>query len=154
MNKHLLLLFLSLSSLTTFAQFGPPGGGRPSGDGNGRPRSESNEPKAFEITTPKGNSKISGIVVDSALTKAVEYATIALFDKTTNKPIDGTIADDKGRFSLTKVAEGNYKLVFRFIGYADKTIDNVKIGKSDNIDVGVIKLNTSTTYPRCRNRNG
>ncbi len=88
MKKSILLLTLTLSlcgltaSTTTFAQFGPPGGGRPSGDGNGRQRNESNEPKSFELTTPKGNSKISGIVVDSALTKAVEYATIALFDKT------------------------------------------------------------------------
>ena len=149
MNKPILLLTLTLSfsGLTSFAQFGPPGGGRPggNGDGNGRQRSESNEPKSFELTTPKGNSKISGIVVDSALTKAVEYATIALIDKTTNKPIDGTIADDKGKFSITKVAEGNYLLTIRFIGYADKTIASVKVGKGDNIDVGVIKLSTSTT---------
>ena len=147
MNKYTLLLTitLSLSILTTFAQFGPPGGGRPGGDGNGRQRSEDSEPKNFEITTPKGNSKISGIVVDSALTKSVEYATIALFEKTTNKPIDGTIADDKGKFSITKVAEGDYKLVIRFIGYNDKTIANINVGKGDNIDLGVIKLSTSTT---------
>lgn len=149
MNKYLLLLFLTLSGLTTFAQFGPPGGGpgggRPGGDGNGRPRSESSEPKTFEMAVPKGNAKISGIVVDSALTKAVEYATIALFDRTTNKPIDGTIADDKGKFVLTKVAEGTYKVVFRFIGYADKVIDKVVIGKGDNIDVGVIKMSVSAT---------
>ena len=148
MNKNslLLTLIISLYGFTTFAQFGPPGGGRSQGgDGNGRQRNESNEPKNFEITTPKGNSKISGIVVDSALTKAVEYATVALFDKNTNKPIDGTIADDKGKFTLTKVADGDFKLVIRFIGYADKTIDNVKVGKGDNIDVGVIKLSTSTT---------
>ena len=146
-NPFLFLLTLSLfTGLNAFAQFGPPGG-RPggNGDGNGRPRSDSNEPKAFEITTPKGNAKISGIVVDSALTKAVEYATIALVDKTTTKPIDGTIADDKGRFTLTKVAEGDYRLVVRFIGYADKIIGNVNVGKGDNIDVGVIKLSVSAT---------
>ena len=153
MNRPLFLLTLTLSvcslmaSNPTFAQFGPPGGGRPggSGDGNGRQRSESSEPKSFEITTPKGNSKISGIVVDSTLTKAVEYATIALIDKTTKKVIDGTIADDKGRFTITKVAEGSYSLTIRFIGYADKTVAAVNVGKGDNIDVGVIKLSVSTT---------
>ncbi len=150
MNKRVLSLILTLSLFsltvtTTFAQFGPPGGGRPSGDGNGRTRTESTTPTTFEIVTPKGNSKISGIVVDSSLTKAVEYATIALIDKTTKKIIDGTIADDKGRFTLTKVAEGTYNLTVRFIGYADKTISNVTVGKGDNIDVGVIKLNVSAT---------
>ena len=153
MNKRVLLLTLTLGlfGLTTFtttlAQFGPPGGGpggQP-GDGNGRNRPTTSEPKPFEIAMPKGNSKISGIVVDSALTKAVEYATIALIDKTTKKIIDGTIADDKGRFTLTKVAEGTYNLAVRFIGYADKTISNVTVGKGDNIDMGVIKLNVSAT---------
>ena len=150
MNKRVLSLLLTLGLFgltiftTTFAQFGPPGGGQ-QGDGNGRNRPATNDPTTFEITTPKGNSKISGIVVDSALTKAVEYATIALVDKTTKKIIDGTIADDKGKFSITKVAEGDYNLTVRFIGYADKTIANVKVGKGDDIDVGVVKLNVSAT---------
>ena len=121
---------------------GGPGGGRSQGDGNGRPRSES--ATTFEIPTGKGNSKISGFVVDSALTQAVEYATIALLDKATQKPVDGTIADDKGKFSLTKVAEGEYTLLFRFIGYSPKTIDGIKVEKGKDIDLGVIKMSAST----------
>ncbi len=147
MKKNLLLILtLLMGSLAAQAQFpgGGPGGGRPSGDGNGRTRTESSQTQAFEIPQTKGNSKITGYVVDSSLTSAVEYATIALFDKATQKPVDGTIADEKGKFSLTKIAEGDYYILVRFIGYSDKKIANVKIKKGEDLDLGVIKLATST----------
>ncbi|MPR35834.1 TonB-dependent receptor domain-containing protein [Salmonirosea aquatica] len=148
MKKNLLLvLALLLGGFAAQAQFpgGGPGGmgGRPSGDGNGRPRSESNQPQAFELPQTKGNSKITGYVVDSSLTSAVEYATIALFDKATQKPIDGTVADEKGKFTLTKIAEGEYYLLVRFIGYTDKKISDIKIKKGDDLDLGVIKVSAS-----------
>ena len=137
-----LTLIFTLGLSAAQAQFGPPGGGRPQGDGNGRTRTET--PTTFEIPTAKGNSKISGYVVDSALTGAVEYATIALLDKTTQKPVDGTIADEKGKFEMTKVAEGEYSLLIRFIGYSPKTITDLKVVKGKDIDLGVIKLSPST----------
>ncbi len=145
MKKNLLLILtLLLGGYAAQAQF-PGGMGRPqSGDGNGRPRSEAAQPQGFEISTPKGNSKITGYVVDSSLTSAVEYATIALFDKATQKPVDGTVADEKGKFSLTKIAEGEYYILVRFIGYGDKKISDIKIKKGDDLDLGVIKLSTST----------
>lgn len=135
-----LTLVLMLGSYLAQAQF--PGGGRPSsGDGNGRPRTETTQ--SFELPQTKGNSKISGYVVDSSLTSAIEYATIALFDKKTKQPVDGTIADEKGKFTLTKIAEGDYYILVRFIGYGDKTIENIKIKKGEDLDLGVIKLATS-----------
>ncbi len=149
MKKNLLLILtILLGSFSAQAQFpggGPGGMGRPqSGDGNGRPRTESTQTQAFELPQAKGNSKITGYVVDSSLTSAVEYATIALFDKATQKPVDGTVADEKGKFSLTKIAEGEYYLLVRFIGYTDKKISDIKIKKGDDLEVGVIKLSTST----------
>ena len=56
----------------------------------------------------KGNSKISGIVLDSAAAKGVEFASIALFSATENKAIDGTTADENGSFTISKVAPGTY----------------------------------------------
>lgn len=49
--------------------------------------------------TAKGIAKISGVVLDSASAQGVEYANIALYNKATNKLVDGTIADEKGKFS-------------------------------------------------------
>lgn len=113
MKKLLQFTLIFTLGLSVAVAQGPPGGGgnRSQGDGNGRTRSES--ATTFEMPTAKGNSKISGYVVDSAMTQAVEYATIALLDKATQKPVDGTIADDKGKFSLAKVAEGEYSLSFQ-----------------------------------------
>ncbi|WP_215235655.1 TonB-dependent receptor domain-containing protein [Dyadobacter linearis] len=91
-------------------------------------------------TAPKGNSKISGIVLDSAAAKGVEFASIALFSVEDNKAIDGTTADETGRFSITKVAPGNYKLLVSFIGFKDKSIDNIKIEKGRDIDLGSVQL--------------
>jgi ferric enterobactin receptor len=148
-SLHLTLFFL-LTGGVALAQFpgGGPGGpgGRPGGgDGNGRSRPAADAPTLnLDANTPRGNSKITGFVVDSAVTKAVEYATVALIDKTTKKPIDGTVADEKGKFSMNRVAEGEYRLLITFIGYNEKIIDNVKVTKGKDLDLGVIKLSENT----------
>ena len=148
MKKFITLLSLTL--LTTglsFAQFpgGPGGGGgQRGGDGNGRPNGNAQTPTLnLEGNAPKGNSKIIGFVVDEALTTAVEFANVALYNKTTNKIVDGTVADEKGKFTLSRVAVGEYKLVVTFIGYTDKTVADIKVEKGKDIDLGVIKLATS-----------
>ena len=118
----------------SFAQFGPPMGGGNGGDGNGRNRnngSQTNVPN-LEGNAPKGNSKITGYLIDSAATIAVEYTNIPLINKDSKKPIDGTMADEKGKFSLTKIAVGNYKLLISFIGFESKVIDNIIIEKGIN----------------------
>ncbi len=150
MKKHILfVLLLSLSTLPTFAQFGPPGGGGFGRDGGGERQKPSSQNKQGQAdfttpTAPKGNSKVFGYVVDSAITKAVEYVSVALYSKATNKPIDGTMADEKGKFSFNKLAAGDYKLKISFLGYQDKTIDNLHLDKSQDLDLGVIKLNPAT----------
>ncbi|MEO6282866.1 MAG: TonB-dependent receptor [Dyadobacter sp.] len=94
-------------------------------------------------TAPKGNSKISGIVLDSAANKGVEFASIALFNVADNKAIDGTTADETGKFSITKVAPGSYKLLISFIGFKDRTISNIKIEKGKDVALGNIQLASS-----------
>ena len=144
MKNLLTLIALTLFSTTlTMAQFGPggPGGGSRNSDGNGRPTSAA--PKAqtlnLEGNAPKGNSKIYGFVIDENVSAAVEFANIALYTKDTKKVVDGTIADEKGKFSMNRIAEGDYNLVVTFIGFTDKTIE-VKVVKGKDNDLGVIKL--------------
>ena len=73
--KNLLLTLFSLVSLATLAQQPP-------------------------TETPRGNGRITGVVMDSLDNVPVQFATVALNNPTTNKPIDGTVADEKGKFSL------------------------------------------------------
>jgi hypothetical protein len=111
MRRFLLIVSILASSLLSpvFAQF---------------PTTGTSQPKALPGTagdqSPKGSAKISGSVVDSATSKAIEFVSIALYDKANNKAVDGTVADEKGKFTLTKLAAGDYKVLISFIGYATK----------------------------------
>lgn len=121
---HFLFITLfSLTSSTVFAQF--PAIGNTS---------------ALAPQTPKGNSKISGILLDSSTLKIVEYASIALHKMPEDKLIDGAVSDEKGKFSFSKVEAGTYKLVISFIGYQNKTIDKLNLTKGQELDLGSIKF--------------
>ncbi|WP_215233425.1 TonB-dependent receptor domain-containing protein [Dyadobacter linearis] len=135
MTKFLLAFAILLATLQSpaFAQF-PVGGAA--------------APKALPGTagdqTPKGSAKISGSVADSTSSQPIEFVSIALYNKTTNQAVDGTVADEKGKFSLTKIMEGEYKILVSFIGYGEKTISNIKLTKGQELDLGTIKLSSTT----------
>lgn len=82
-----------------------------------------------------GHIKISGIVKDSLTKAAVEFANVALIDPSTKKPINGSVADDKGKFSITGVSAGTYTIEISFIGFETKRIENLKV-TDKNIDIG------------------
>jgi outer membrane receptor protein involved in Fe transport len=84
---------------------------------------------------PKGNNKISGTVIDAGTKQPVEFATIALADAE-GKIIDGTVADDKGKFTIAKLAAGSYTVTISFIGYETQNIP-VALDKKD-VDLGSI----------------
>src|ERR671932_2263153 len=92
----------------------------------------------------KGNGKITGYVLDSTLTKAVEFANVALYEISSGKLVDGAVADDKGKFSITRLAPGSYRLQFSFLGYNAKTVDNIVLGKGETKGLGVVRLSAST----------
>ncbi|MBC5992403.1 TonB-dependent receptor domain-containing protein [Pontibacter cellulosilyticus] len=128
MKKHVLLLLLGLSTAApAFAQAPSAQQARPAQQqAAGMPGT----------TAPKGNAKISGVILDAETNKPVEFATVALISVATGKPIDGTMADEKGKFSITKVAAGQYKLNVSFLGYKLQTIENVNV-TSDNADINI-----------------
>ncbi|WP_026994342.1 TonB-dependent receptor domain-containing protein [Flectobacillus major] len=138
MKKFLLLSALSLVGFNLWAQFpGVPG------MGGGQNRQQQAIPGTAQAA-PKGSAKIVGYVIDSAATKAVEFASVALINKTTNKPVDGTVADEKGKFTLAKVATGEYIVSVSFLGYQSKKMTVNIVNKNDEIDLGVIRLSQST----------
>ncbi|WP_234733655.1 TonB-dependent receptor domain-containing protein [Tellurirhabdus bombi] len=132
MKKNLLLLFLGCSTVA-LAQTAPVGGN----PGN---RPAVAIPGTANDNTPRGNGKIVGVLVDSTTKKPVEFATVALISLETNKPIDGTTTDDKGKFALTKVANGNYRVQFSFIGYRLKESGLVKIDRGTDINLGNVQI--------------
>src|SRR5688572_1196640 len=93
----------------------------------------------------KGNGKILGTVMDTETNLPVEYANVALLDPATEKPIDGAVCDDKGKFVIPKVAPGTYSVAISFIRYETQTIKSVKVeDKKDEVNLGIVKLSSST----------
>lgn len=132
MNKLCTLLtFLTLGLGTSaFAQF-PTGGGSP-------------QPAAAIPGTgdnsARGNGKISGTLIDSVSKQPVEFASISLVEIKSNQPVDGTTTDDKGKFIIKNIADGDYKLLISFIGYKGKQIPNVNIGRRTNLELDNVVL--------------
>ncbi len=137
--KQIITLF-ALMSLSFSAVSQIPGG---MGGFGAAPKKEAVIPGTAQAA-PKGSAKIIGYILDSTDTKPVEFASIALINKATNRPVDGASADQVGKFVLNKVAQGDYKLVISFIGYESKTLFVSINAKNDDHDLGVIKLPSST----------
>lgn len=120
---HLVLLgALSIPLQRAYAQF-------PSMPGGGGQRPAAAIPGTSSDDTPRGNAKLTGIIVDSTTSKPVEFASVALIDNQTKKPIDGTVADDKGKFTLTKLPQGDFQLLISFVGYRNRTVSSVKLDR-------------------------
>jgi ferric enterobactin receptor len=89
----------------------------------------------------KGNGKITGRIQDAANQDDVPFATIALTKPGSETPIDGTVADESGKFTISKIAPGEYNLIISFIGYQSKTVSKVVISdKKDQLDMGTIQI--------------
>ncbi len=99
---------------------------------------------AQEPAAQKGNARIAGSVVDADNNLPVEFANVALVDPATGKPVDGSVCDDKGHFIINKVAEGKYTVSISFIGYETQTIENIVIEKRGDVNLGIVKLATSS----------
>lgn len=90
---------------------------------------------------PKGKGKIEGIIKDSANSAPVPFATVALISQESGNPVNGTMADDNGKFEINKIEAGAYNIEISFIGYDTKIIKGISVleGK-ENIELGEIKL--------------
>lgn len=87
-----------------------------------------------------GKGKISGQVIDEASRKPVEFATVALRDLATNKPVNGALCDGDGKFTITQVDVGNWKLAISFIGYETAILDVAITSEKSTVEIETIKL--------------
>ncbi|WP_314510873.1 TonB-dependent receptor domain-containing protein [Xanthocytophaga agilis] len=96
-------------------------------------------------SAPRGSVRITGTVIDSTTKEPVPFATVALINPATKKPVDGAVCDDKGKFTLAKVSEGNFALQISFIGYNTVEIKLPAItDKSSDVNMGQIYLSSQT----------
>jgi outer membrane receptor protein involved in Fe transport len=98
-----------------------------------------------ELMAQSGHGKIIGTVTDAETNQPVEFANVALVDPATQKPIDGAVCDDKGKFVIQKIAPGTYTVSISFIGYETQNIEKITVeDKRDDVNLGEVKLASST----------
>ncbi len=93
---------------------------------------------------PGGGGSISGIVVDNTSGHAIEYANIVLLSTIDTSLITGTVTDQSGKFNLTGLKPGKYFVDTRFLGYTDERMKMELLPGKMQIDLGEIKLKTSS----------
>ncbi|MDO7171443.1 TonB-dependent receptor domain-containing protein [Mariniflexile sp. AS56] len=84
------------------------------------------------------SKKITGNVFEATSNQPIEYATIAIVQNATGKPITGTITDSNGLFTLETNATDFY-IEVSFMGYAPQVFRDFKLVKN-KIDLGLITL--------------
>ena len=76
----------------------------------------------------------------------IPFATIKVSNAADDKLIDGTIAQDDGKWVIKNVPEGDFNITISFIGYTSITEGPFKVtGKGESHDLGDIVLNPSAT---------
>ena len=74
--------------------------------------------------------KITGKITDAQTKAPVDYATIAIYKQGTTNPINGTTSNN-GAFTLTNIPDGEYQLMFDFLGYQRTTVQHLVIGAAN-----------------------
>ena len=98
------------------------------------------QPKAPSIT-----GKITGQLMDSVSSQAVEFASIVLMDTKTGKESDGIISDDRGGFKFSEVKIDTYNVYISFLGHNDKVLKNIELTKKQpDVGLGSIKMAPSS----------
>ena len=91
--------------------------------------------------TPKG--KLSGQIMEANTTNPIPFSSIRIQTANPVKLITGTIANDKGEFSID-VSQGIYDIVVESVGFEVQTIKQVQISKSTNLGQIHVKASTQT----------
>lgn len=99
--------------------------------------------------TPQGNSgerpaigKLSGTVIDASSNQPLEYSSVILRGLKDTTKIFGSLVDEKGKFEITQIPLGGYKMTISFVGYKDYVVQKLLIIPPDKIEqnLGTIKV--------------
>ncbi|MEE1001395.1 MAG: carboxypeptidase-like regulatory domain-containing protein, partial [Bacteroidales bacterium] len=77
------------------------------------------------------NAQIRGEIKDSQTKEAAMFTNVMLLNPTDSSLVAGATANEKGKFVIRKVEDGNYILKVSFIGYK-RLLKNIEVkGKTD-----------------------
>ena len=92
---------------------------------------------------PTITGKISGILQDSTANTMVEFATVSVYKKGTDKVVNGTVSEEGGVFKIIELPLGTYDVQFSFIGYTTKTIHGIDLTpEKPDADLGTVLMSS------------
>lgn len=86
---------------------------------------------------------VSGVVKEQSTGLPMEYASVALYQSSDRKPVDGCNTDSMGRFIFTGIPKGEYYIVGSYIGSAQVSTPAFKVTDSVTTDIGTLFLSDS-----------
>ena len=81
---------------------------------------------------------LNGVVVDKLTNERIPFATVSVYNENFEL-VTGAASNDKGKFKVEKLVEGNYRIVISFIGYSADTLDLVSVSNS-TVNIGKVGL--------------
>ena len=88
---------------------------------------------------------ISGRVYDKGTGEILPYATVTLNSTSDSIMLAGTLAGDDGRFVLSGILQGEYRVSCSFIGYTSEVIPLLVGELNYNFDLGRVELSSSAS---------
>ncbi len=86
---------------------------------------------------------ISGSVRSASNREPLDFVNVSLLESDSITPIDGTMTDSEGAYSLTVQKKGNYILLFSMVGYND-VYQSVTLAGQATIKLGRVYLSEAT----------
>ena len=90
---------------------------------------------------------LQGVVIDSASTNPIPYASISVVSMRGNEVVTGGITNEIGSFDIKEIPMGMYNVVVEFIGYEKVSIGPIKLFPGDGggveQDLGTIAMELS-----------
>lgn len=90
----------------------------------------------LQATNSIAQNTLKGVVLDSTSKEKIQYASVALIDNNTQKPVQFVKSNETGNFVINKIVNGNYKLSISLIGYKKFIINRIEI--NSDVDLGSI----------------
>lgn len=85
----------------------------------------------FTVSVLSQNVSIGGRVLDTQ-NNPISFVTVLLYEAEASSPFKGTTTDENGNFSLHRLAEGDYRVAFSFVGFKTKEL-NTKASSVKNL---------------------
>ena len=83
---------------------------------------------------------IKGVVMDGELGGPLEFVTVQVKKKGSDKILQGAVTGSDGSYNIAGLPQGNYVVTFSYIGYADITKEITISSNNQTLSLGEITL--------------